>query len=69
MPITWHSSRYWDWRMPKDEKKTNKQKDYGHKHRLFLYLMTGYKKLFDLKRNKNKDEPFSSASSRRTIRI
>ena len=50
MPITWHPSRYWDWCMLEDEKK-KKQKNYGHKHRSFLYLMTEYKKRFDLKKN------------------
>ena len=44
MPITWHPSRHRDWCMSEDEKK--KQKNYGHKHRLFLCLMTGYKKNF-----------------------
>ena len=40
-PVAWHSSRHWDWCMSEDEKK--RQKNYGHKHRLFLSLVTGYK--------------------------
>ena len=38
LPITWHPSRYWDWCMSEDKKK--RQKNCGHKHRLFLYLVT-----------------------------
>ena len=33
MPIAWHPLRYWDWCMSEDEKK--RQKNCGHKHRLF----------------------------------
>ena len=39
LPITWHPSRYRDWCMSEDEKK--RQKNYGHKHRSFLCLVTG----------------------------
>ena len=45
MPILWHPSRYWDWCMSEDEKKKS-PKNCGHKHGLFLYLVTGYKKFF-----------------------
>ena len=33
LPTAWHPSRYWDWCVPEDEKK--RQKNYGNKHRLF----------------------------------
>ena len=33
MPITWYTSRYWDWCMSEDKKK--RWKNYGHKHRPF----------------------------------
>ena len=50
MPITYHPSRYWDFCMPEDEKK--KQRNCGHKQRLFLCLVTGYKNFFHQKRTK-----------------
>ena len=39
MPIAWHPSRWWDWCIPEVEKK--RQKNYGHKHKTFLCLVTG----------------------------
>ena len=33
---------------------TSPEKNYGHKHTRFLYLMTGYKKFFDPERTKIK---------------
>ena len=42
MAIAWHPSRWWDWCIPKDEKKeTEKLWAYTW---TFLYLETGYKK-------------------------
>ena len=43
MPIACHSTRYWDWCMTEDEKRKERQKNCGHKHSLFLYMMSGYK--------------------------
>ena len=34
LPLARHPSRYWDWCMSEDVKK--RQKNYGHKHRLFF---------------------------------
>ena len=34
MRVAWHSSRWWNWCVPEDEKK--KQKNYGHKHETFF---------------------------------
>ena len=54
-PITWHPSTYWDWCMSEDEKKKKKKKNnYEHKHRLFLYLMTGYKNFLTQKEQQTK---------------
>ena len=34
LPIAWHPSRYWDWCMS-EYKKKKRQKNCGHRHRLF----------------------------------
>ena len=50
LPIAWHPSRYWDWCMSEDEKKKT-QKNYGHKHGLFV-SDDRIQKYFDHKRTK-----------------
>ena len=45
MPIAWHPSRRWEWCVLEDEEKNRNIE--GIKNRVFLRLMTGYKKFFD----------------------
>ena len=47
MLIAWHPSRWWDWCVPDDKKK--REKNCGHKTQTFLYLMTRYEKMFNQK--------------------
>ena len=49
MPITYHPSRYWDFCMPEDEKK--KQRNCGHKQRLFFVSCDWIQKFFSPKKN------------------